>query len=85
MQGIAEVCSACNDARLEAKNGVYKAVGAPTEAALVVLAEKLGVADESDKASIQKLRSGDDDAHADAVARYYASRSVIITRFLMSY
>ena len=74
MQAIAEVCSACSDARIESKNGIYKAVGAPTEAALVVLAEKLGVADDIDKLAIKNLRTGDADSHADAVARFYSSR-----------
>jgi len=40
---IAEVCALCNDAVLEFKQGHYRAVGQPTEAALLVLAEKLGV------------------------------------------
>ena len=33
----------CNEARIECREGTFKAAGAPTEAALVVLAEKLGV------------------------------------------
>ncbi len=35
---IAEICSVCNEAVLECKGGVYKAVGGPTEAALKVSA-----------------------------------------------
>ena len=42
MQAIAEVCCLCNESRIDARDGVFRAVGAPTEAALVVLAEKTG-------------------------------------------
>ena len=35
-QALAEVCAVCNDARIEAHGGVFRAAGAPTEAALVV-------------------------------------------------
>ena len=36
VQALAEVCAVCNDARIEAHGGVFRAAGAPTEAALVV-------------------------------------------------
>eukprot|EP01065_Artemidia_motanka_P001189 TRINITY_DN10555_c0_g3_i1.p1 TRINITY_DN10555_c0_g3~~TRINITY_DN10555_c0_g3_i1.p1 ORF type:complete len:1040 (+),score=363.16 TRINITY_DN10555_c0_g3_i1:106-3225(+) len=40
---VAEVCCLCNDSKLKIdEQGVYRAVGAPTEAALRVLVEKLG-------------------------------------------
>ena len=39
----AEVCALCNDSRLDVKHGLFKAIGQPTEAALLVLAEKIGV------------------------------------------
>ena len=38
VQALAEVCAVCNDARIEAHGGVFRAAGAPTEAALVVRA-----------------------------------------------
>ena len=44
-QAIAEVCAACNEASIEYTGKAFRSVGAPTEAALKVLAEKLGVAD----------------------------------------
>ena len=40
---IAAICSLCNDAQLEYKDGQYSRIGEPTEAALKVLVEKLGV------------------------------------------
>ena len=40
---IAAICSLCNDAQLEYKDGQYLRIGEPTEAALKVLVEKLGV------------------------------------------
>ena len=36
LESIAEICAVCNEAVLECKAGVFKAVGAPTEAALKV-------------------------------------------------
>ena len=40
---IAAICSLCNEAELEYKDGQYSRIGEPTEAALKVLVEKLGV------------------------------------------
>lgn len=40
---IAAVCALCNDAQLEFKEGKFDRIGEPTEAALKVLVEKLGV------------------------------------------
>lgn len=42
MQAIAAVCAVCNEARIEFKEGAYRSVGAPTEACLKVLVEKMG-------------------------------------------
>ncbi len=36
VQAAAEICAVCNEASIECKQGVYRAVGAPTEAALRV-------------------------------------------------
>lgn len=36
LAAVAEVCAVCNEAVLEYKLGAFKAVGAPTEAALKV-------------------------------------------------
>ena len=41
-QDFATVCSLCNDAVLEYKDGVFGRTGEPTEAALKVLVEKMG-------------------------------------------
>lgn len=41
LKAVADICAVCNEATIECKNGIYKAVGAPTEAALRVLVEKL--------------------------------------------
>lgn len=38
----AQVCAACNEASLDCSAGVYKAVGAPTEASLKVRRESSG-------------------------------------------
>ena len=41
-QDLATICTLCNDALLEYKNGMYVRTGEPTEAALKVLVEKMG-------------------------------------------
>ncbi|KAK9839523.1 hypothetical protein WJX81_007349 [Elliptochloris bilobata] len=74
LEALAEVCAVCNDARIEARNGVFRAAGAPTEAALVVLAEKLGVPDAEEQARILAQRGSDPDAHADGASRWYHAR-----------
>jgi len=68
------VCAVCNDARIEAKDGVFRAAGAATEAALVVLAEKLGVPDAGAQARIAAARAAAPDAHADGASRWYHAR-----------
>lgn len=45
LQLLASVCSLCNEARIEYKDGSYQRMGEPTEAALKVLAEKMATAD----------------------------------------
>ena len=64
----------CNDAHIEFKDGRYHAVGAPTEAALVVLVEKLGVADSGLKARIREQRSASPEGHADGTCQAYCRR-----------
>lgn len=55
-QVFAEVCALCSDSHVEAKAGVYRAIGQPTEAALLVLAEKLGVPDAAAQQAILQVR-----------------------------
>ena len=45
MQKLAAVCVMCNDAEIVYKDGQYTRVGEPTEAALKVLIEKIGIPD----------------------------------------
>jgi Ca2+-transporting ATPase len=47
MQSFAEIASLCNDSGVAIKNGAFRAVGMPTEAALKILVEKMGVPDKS--------------------------------------
>jgi Ca2+-transporting ATPase len=44
---LAKVCSLCNQASIYYKDGKYERVGEPTEAALKVLAEKIGIPGEA--------------------------------------
>ncbi|KAF9622731.1 hypothetical protein IFM89_032911 [Coptis chinensis] len=45
LQSMAEICAVCNDAEVFWKGRLFQAMGLPTEAALKVLAEKMGVPD----------------------------------------
>lgn len=56
------------------KNGLYKAVGAPTEAALVVLAEKIGLADSAEQLGVAKARIADPEKTTDIASRAYQSK-----------
>lgn len=49
------MCALCSDSHVEAKAGVYRAIGQPTEAALLVLAEKLGVPDAAAQQAILQV------------------------------
>ncbi|XAR53933.1 Calcium-transporting ATPase [Bertholletia excelsa] len=45
LQAMAEVCAVCNDAGIFCNGRLFRATGLPTEAALKVLVEKMGVPD----------------------------------------
>ncbi|KAG6555237.1 hypothetical protein Mapa_003278 [Marchantia paleacea] len=53
---LGEICSLCNEAGIQLKNGSYCAVGMPTEAALMVLVEKLNVPDKEARKKIKAAR-----------------------------
>jgi len=57
LQRVATICALCNDSSVVSKSGSYKAIGQPTEAALLVLGEKVGVADASVQNEINNTRS----------------------------
>eukprot|EP00803_Ostreobium_quekettii_P008366 evm.model.scf_1396EXC.4 EVM.evm.TU.scf_1396EXC.4 scf_1396EXC:22768-35223(-) len=74
VEAVAQVCALCNDARIEWKSGTFRGVGAPTEAALVVLTEKLGVPDLSEQQTIVSKRKSDPENHPDGATLAYAAR-----------
>ncbi|KXZ46192.1 hypothetical protein GPECTOR_46g261 [Gonium pectorale] len=74
LQTVAEVCAACNEASLEFKGSAFRAVGAPTEAALLVLAEKLGMADPLETAAARKKRTATPEEHPQPVTQAYRER-----------
>ncbi|KAK1324466.1 Calcium-transporting ATPase, endoplasmic reticulum-type [Acorus calamus] len=45
LQALAEICAVCNDAGIFCNGHLFRATGLPTEAALKVLVEKMGVPD----------------------------------------
>lgn len=64
----------CDPAALQ--DGTFRAVGAPTEAALLVLTEKLGVAAPQEQQQIAAQRKRDPDAHPCGAVDSYNQRSV---------
>ena len=73
MTAIAQVCAVCSEASLESNVGIYKAIGAPTEAALKVLVEKIGAGDAKTTKSLVLLRGSDSDANPEPICLHYAS------------
>ncbi|KAL4420219.1 hypothetical protein ABPG77_011043 [Micractinium sp. CCAP 211/92] len=74
LETLAEVCALCNDARVEFKAGHHRAVGQPTEAALLVLAEKLGVAGEAAQRRIAAARLASPEASPTGACAHHASK-----------
>ena len=66
------------------QDGSFRAVGAPTEAALLVLAEKLGVSQTAAQQEILRLRRSDPDSYPCGACEHYASKWVCNVRLLMN-
>ncbi|KAL3678039.1 hypothetical protein R1sor_020995 [Riccia sorocarpa] len=56
LKSVAEIFSLCNDAGIQLKSGSYNAVGMPTEAALMVLVEKLDIPSREARKKIKAAR-----------------------------
>ncbi|GAA0170196.1 primary active transporter [Lithospermum erythrorhizon] len=54
LQGVAEICAICNDAGIYSDGRLFRATGLPTEAALKVLVEKMGVPDGKARSKIRE-------------------------------
>ena len=80
---LVQICALCNDSRISYNedNGVYSAVGEPTEAALKVLVDKLGSGDEAFDNSI---RGHTTSARLGAVNEYLAEKSQRLLEFEFS-
>ena len=53
LQVMAEICAVCNDAGIYFDGRLFRATGLPTEAALKVLVEKMGVPDAKSRNKIR--------------------------------
>lgn len=74
LTSVAEICAVCNEATIENNSGAYRAVGAPTEAALIVLTEKLGCPDANESARLIGLRQSQPETQAAAISRWYGAK-----------
>ncbi|GBG85897.1 hypothetical protein CBR_g40710 [Chara braunii] len=59
LEVIASICACCNDAGLVYKNNAVRATGMPTEAALKVLVEKMGVPDPREQQRLRNISETD--------------------------
>eukprot|EP00798_Chlamydomonas_sp_ICE-L_P020359 gene20359-27123_t len=74
LASLAEVCAICNEAGLEYKAGAFRAAGAPTEAALKVLVEKLGVPDAATAKALAAKRAANPEDNPEPVSKTYLAR-----------
>lgn len=56
LQAVAEICAVCNDSGIYSEGRLFRATGLPTEAALKVLVEKMGVPDATIRNKIRYAR-----------------------------
>lgn len=83
VQKLVQICSICNDSKISYNedNDVYSAIGEPTEAALKVLAEKIGTGDASFDSNLGNLEQS---ARAGAVNEYLAEQHPRLLTFEFS-
>ncbi|XP_042437757.1 calcium-transporting ATPase, endoplasmic reticulum-type-like [Zingiber officinale] len=60
LQALAEICAVCNDAGIYRDNYLFRATGLPTEAALKVLVEKMGIPSANPRSRIHEIEFGSD-------------------------
>ncbi|KDP28449.1 hypothetical protein JCGZ_14220 [Jatropha curcas] len=68
LQAMAEICALCNDAGIFCDGRLFRATGLPTEAALKVLVEKMGVPD---------VKAGNKIRDAELVANYLIDSNTV--------
>ena len=80
---VAKVCALCNDAAIEfdEQKMRFKAVGEPTEAALQVLVEKLGLPANADVVNAAEMNEWKDMHAVNAMKQNPALRCQIATRY----
>mmetsp|Transcript_20295 Transcript_20295/g.44334 ORF Transcript_20295/g.44334 Transcript_20295/m.44334 type:complete len:1049 (-) Transcript_20295:1149-4295(-) len=78
LTAAAEVCAVCSEAHLEFKNGAFRAAGAPTEAALKVLVEKLGVPDANTAKALATKRAANPEDNPEPVSRSYGQKLPVV-------
>lgn len=71
---LAQICSLCNEASIEYTKGKYVRVGEPTEAALKVLVEKMGVPDPVEQQKLQSGRKENPSAHVKFCNDYWKAK-----------
>ena len=75
---LAKICVLCNESTLEYNNGKYTRVGQPTEAALKVLVEKMGVPDGAAQIKLQNGRASDPEKFVSFCSNYWKDMFTLV-------
>ncbi|WOL05686.1 hypothetical protein Cni_G14415 [Canna indica] len=69
LQALAEICAVCNDAGIHRDDYLFRATGLPTEAALKVLVEKMGLPDAKARSRIRETEFASDFSNKNTAVR----------------
>jgi len=75
---LAQISALCNESSIEYKDGKYVRVGEPTEAALQVLVEKMGLPDKSEQNELVKGRKSSPENYVSHCAEYWKSQFTVL-------
>lgn len=75
---LAQISSLCNESSIEYKDGKYVRVGEPTEAALKVLVEKMGLPDKSEQEELVKGRKSSPENYVSHCGEYWKNQFTIL-------
>mmetsp|Transcript_20925 Transcript_20925/g.53619 ORF Transcript_20925/g.53619 Transcript_20925/m.53619 type:complete len:1079 (+) Transcript_20925:201-3437(+) len=78
LEALATICAVCNDSKVVYTKGQYTAVGAPTEAALAVLVEKLGLPDSAEAEALARARRAEPAGNELGCCRHLTDRNHVV-------
>jgi len=75
---LAQVSALCNESSIEYKDGKYVRIGEPTEAALKVLVEKMGLPEKSDQENLLRGRKASPEKYVSQCSDYWKSQFEVL-------